>query len=82
MNLLKTIYDRLHPAPPAGVPLSTPETHAEAENALAKANTDLNEIIQQEPVVTAITGKLRSQMYQNHFTELVEASMSPIKRRA
>lgn len=74
MSLFKNIYDRLHPAPP-GADLSTPESRAEAEIALRKANTDLNEVIRKEPKVRELVGQLQSQMDRNHFGELVEASM-------
>lgn len=75
MSLLKSLYDKLHPAPPRGSDLSTPETRAEAENALKKANTDLNDVIRKEPKVRELVGQLQSQMDRNHFGELVEASM-------
>lgn len=75
MSLFKSIYDRLHPAPPEGVPLSTPETQQEAQQALKKANTDLTEVIRREPRVTELANQLRGQMDRNHFGELVEASM-------
>jgi hypothetical protein len=58
-----------------GAPLSTPETRSEAEEALRKADTDLKDVIQKEPKVTALVSQLRSQMERNHFGELVEASM-------
>lgn len=76
MSLFKSLYDKLHPAPAKGEPLSTPETRAEAENALKKANTDLNDVIRKEPKVTELVGQLRTQMDRNHFGELVEASMA------
>ncbi len=75
-NVLKAIYDRLHPQPDTdNLHQSTPETRAEASEAVAKANTDLNDIIRREPTVTAIAGRLRVQMDRNHFAELIEASM-------
>jgi len=73
-NPLKVIYDRLHPAPSVE-PVSTPESRAEATEALAKASTDLNAIIRREPRITAVATKLRDQAERNHFGELVEASM-------
>lgn len=74
MSLFQRIYDRLHPDTSDAVH-STPETRAEAADALAKANTDLNDVIRREPRVTALVGQLRDQLDRNHFGELVEASM-------
>lgn len=74
-NVLKLIYDRLHPAVPEEIHLSTPETQAEATTALRKANTDLNDVIRREPTVLAVAGRLRIQMERNHFAELIQASM-------
>ena len=74
MKILKTIYNKLHPAPHEK-PLSTPETQAEAEAALKQANIDLNTVIRKEPVVNELVEQLRSQLDRNHFGDLVEASM-------
>lgn len=75
MSLFTKLYDKLHPAPSTGAPLSTPETRAEAQNALKKANTDLNDVIRKEPKVTALVVQLRDQMDRNHFGELIEVTM-------
>lgn len=75
MSLLKSLYDKLHPAPPAGETPSTPETRAEAETALEKANTDLTAVIDRKSQVAEVASKLRDQLERNHFGELVEASM-------
>ena len=74
MSILKTIYNRLHPAEEIE-PLSTPESQAEAASALKQANTDLVEVIRKEPVVNELVEQLRAQMDRNHFGELVEAAM-------
>lgn len=75
MSLIKDLYNRLYPAPPKGEPLSTPETRAEAEDALKKANLDLNEVIRREPKVTELVGQLRDQLDRNHFGELIDMTM-------
>lgn len=75
MSLIKDLYNRLHPAPPKGEPLSTPETRAEAEDALKKANTDLNDVIRKEPKVRELVGQLRDQLDRNHFGELIDMTM-------
>jgi hypothetical protein len=74
INPVKAVYDWLHPAPET-VPLTSPESRAEADSALAKASTDLNNIIRQKSAVTALSSKLLDQGERNHFGELVEASM-------
>lgn len=74
MSILKTLYNKLHPEEPT-MPLSTPETQAEAQSALKQASTDLVEVIRKEPVVNELVEQLRAQMDRNHFGELVEASM-------
>ena len=74
MSILKTIYNRLHPAEEIE-PLSTPESQAEAASALKQANIALNTVIRKEPVVDELVEQLRSQLDRNHFGELVEASM-------
>lgn len=74
MSILKTIYNRLHPAEEIE-PLSTPESQAEAEVALKQANIALNTVIRKEPVVNELVEQLRSQLDRNHFGDLVEASM-------
>ena len=74
MSILKTIYNRLHPAEEIE-PLSTPESQAEVASALKQANTALNTVIRKEPVVNELVEQLRSQLDRNHFGDLVEASM-------
>lgn len=74
MSILKTIYNRLHPAEEIE-PLSTPESQAEAASALKQANIALNTVIRKEPVVNELVEQLRSQLDRNHFGDLVEASM-------
>ena len=74
MSILKTIYNRLHPAEEIE-PLSTPESQAEAASALKQANVALNTVIRREPVVNELVEQLRSQLDRNHFGALVEASM-------
>ena len=74
MSILKTIYNRLHPAEEIE-PLSTPESQAEAASALEQANVALNTVIRREPVVNELVEQLRSQLDRNHFGDLVEASM-------
>lgn len=74
MSVLKTLYNRLHPAP-VGLLRSTSESRAEAESALCKSLTDLNDVIRKEQGVNELVGQLRDQMDRNHFGELVEASM-------
>ena len=74
MSILKTIYNRLHPAEEIE-PLSTPESQAEAASALKQAYIALNTVIRKEPVVNELVEQLRSQLDRNHFGDLVEASM-------
>lgn len=74
MGLLKTVYDKLHPAPETMVHTS-PETRAEVMDAQARAIDDLQAVVQNEPQISAVVGSLHEQLIRNHFGELVEASM-------
>lgn len=75
MSLFKSLYNKLHPESPPGDDASTPETRAEAADALQKASTDLNAAINRNPQVAEVASALRDQLERNHFGELVEASM-------
>lgn len=77
MSFLKSLYNKLHPAPVTGAPASTPGSRQEAAEALQKADTDLHAVISQKPGVDALTGQLKSQLERNHFAELLTASMGP-----
>lgn len=75
MSLLKRLYNKLYPAPARGENLSTPETRAEAADAIQRANSELNAVFGRKPQVAEVASKLRDQLERNHFGELVEASM-------
>lgn len=75
MQLLKKMYDLLHPKPVEEPPTTTAETQALADEAVQRAISDLHEIIERKPEITNLVSKSKDQLERNHFGELVAASM-------
>lgn len=70
--MLRWLYDRLYPSMAfAGVPIEM----TEGVKAKAEADCEYRAAVARRTAVTSVTTKLQAQLQENHFAEMISATM-------
>lgn len=86
MEWLNKLLDKFafkeDPSCPETGPITTPESQAEAEQAIRSAEAHLESAIQDRERVGLVAESLRDHRERNHFAEMIAASMGEKRNNA